>query len=1061
MRIGQFSEGGDILNFIVDFHIHSHFSVATSSHLVPEYLEYWARLKGINVLGTGDCIHPGWLSELKEKLVPTENGLYRLKNEYRLEESKRLSRKNIPNEVFFILTGEISSIYKKDSRVRKVHNVCVFPDFEAAEILQSRLDKMGNIRSDGRPILGIDPKLLLEMVLESSDVSYLIPAHIWTPWFSVLGSKSGFDRIDECFDDLTKYIFALETGLSSDPPMNRTCSFLDRYTLVSNSDAHSPEKLGREANLFDTEITYKGIYNALRTNKGFSGTIEFYPEEGKYHYDGHRKCNIRWDPLETLRHNGNCTVCGKPVTRGVMYRVAELADRTDPKEFPQSAFRSITQLPEILAELLGQKSSKSVKVMTEYHRLVSSIGSEFYILMEASYEELSRMGGDLLAEGIRRLRNNEIFIEEGYDGEFGRIKVFRQGEVRSFSGSSLFSTVGDAAQDHYAAKNSVKFDIDEFHHLRAASQGVSVGKELEDRHILPGGITADQQEGIEHGAGPCMVIAGPGTGKTRILTQRIIRLVKEKHIPPENILAVTFSNKAAAEMRTRIEKLLPLDNLTISTFHAFGLSILKKYHAEFGRTKDFFIADDEDIHEILSLELKTDKEINVIARAIEAIKQGIQPAGNEDVVFKRYNQFLLNRNAVDISDLIFLPVNLFNDNPGILAQYRSRFQWILVDEFQDINPMQYDFVKLLAGEENPNLFTIGDPDQAIYGFRGSDAGLMQRIAEDYPGTRILHLDRSFRCPDPVMRAAGQILRKKHSIAGKGIEMKLKVLKMESEKSEADWIAGTIENYMGGVRSFSIDSGITNGDAVEENVGFSDFAVLCRASFMFDPLVQAFHNHGIPYQIVGTDPLFRQEPYRSSIRILKKIFYTGADPDISAAVSADIHEMIAKGDKVTDVLKFIMVYRDADESAIKRIAQFSNQCGNDYNEFFRLLAVRLGLDDRDDRADAVSLMTIHASKGLEFNTVFIPGCEKGIIPFELFGKKEDKELLEEERLFYVGVTRTEKNLYLTHAKRRALKGRFLTQERSLFIDRLEEDLMIEGKREGGKQKDSDPQLELFK
>ena len=375
--------------FITDFHIHSHYSIATSKKLIPEHLEYWARIKGINVLGTGDCIHPGWYTELKEKLTPAENGLYCLKEEYRLPESKELHHDMIPDKVYFMLTGEVSNIYKKNERVRKVHNLCVFPNFDAVAAVQEKLDAIGNIKSDGRPILGLDSKVLLEMVLESHELSYLIPAHIWTPWFSVLGSKSGFDRIEECYEDLTQHIYAVETGLSSDPAMNWTCSFLDNFKLVSNSDAHSPEKLGREANLFDCEVGYKPILDSLKGDEGFLGTIEFYPQEGKYHHDGHRKCGIRWDPLETEEHRGICPVCGKKVTKGVLYRVAELADRSDiSQKEKEYQFYSITQMQDLLAQIMNQKSTSSKRLMKEYHRLIRSIGSEFDILLFREISEI-------------------------------------------------------------------------------------------------------------------------------------------------------------------------------------------------------------------------------------------------------------------------------------------------------------------------------------------------------------------------------------------------------------------------------------------------------------------------------------------------------------------------------------------------------------------------------------------------------------------------------------------------------------------------------------------------
>lgn len=418
------------MKYIADFHIHSHFSIATSKTLVPEHLEYWARIKGINLIGTGDCIHAGWLAEIKEKMEPCGNGLLRLKKEYRLPESAALRHDNIPDEVYFVLTGELSSIYKKNEKVRKVHNITVFPDFESLESVQKELDKKCNIRSDGRPILGIDSKTILEMVISSADRAFVIPAHIWTPWFSVLGEKSGFDSIDECYEDLTPHIFALETGLSSDPSMNRACSFLDRFRLVSNSDAHSPGKLGREANLFNAELSYAGFYEALKFDRGFEGTVEFFPNEGKYFLDGHRKCGIAWSPAETKKHKGICPVCNSPVTQGVLHRIADLADRDMSEVEAIENFYSITQLPDLLAEIAGIKNSSAAKVTNEYFRLIKALGSEFYILLYADYDELRDRGGEIFAEGIRRLRSGEVHVEDGFDGQFGTIKVFSEDELK-------------------------------------------------------------------------------------------------------------------------------------------------------------------------------------------------------------------------------------------------------------------------------------------------------------------------------------------------------------------------------------------------------------------------------------------------------------------------------------------------------------------------------------------------------------------------------------------------------------------------------------------------------
>lgn len=544
------------MKFIADCHIHSHFSVATSRNLTPEHIEYWARIKGINVVGTGDCIHPGWLRELKEKLEPAENGLLKLKDEYRLRESRELGEVSLPGEIYFILTGEISNIYKKNDRVRKVHNICVFPDFESVIKLQSKLDAIGNITSDGRPILGLDSRLLLEKTLESGDKSFLIPAHIWTPWFSVLGSKSGFDTIEECYEDLTGEIFALETGLSSDPAMNWTCSFLDKFKLVSNSDAHSPEKLGREANLFDTELSFNGIYNALKGEEGFDGTIEFFPQEGKYHYDGHRKCGVCWDPLETVHHGGRCPVCGKPVTLGVMYRVAQLADRKHPAEaHNRRNFYSITQLPDLIAEIRGIKNFRSVAVQREFFNIIRTLGDEFFVLLFADIEDIRSASDDLIAEGIRRLREGRVIIDEGYDGEFGRVHLFNKEELSEYDSGNLFSfgtetkiTIKDKI-DRY--ESSVKFDIDEFKKLVNLPEEGAAG-EVRAGTTVSYSFSEEQTAAITHPEGPVMVIAGPGTGKTRVLTERIAWLIEEGVTEPERILAITFSNRAAEEIRERV-----------------------------------------------------------------------------------------------------------------------------------------------------------------------------------------------------------------------------------------------------------------------------------------------------------------------------------------------------------------------------------------------------------------------------------------------------------------------------------------------------------------------------
>ena len=310
---------------IADLHIHSRYSRATSRDCTPEYLDLWARRKGISLLGSGDFTHPQWREELAEKLIPAEEGLYILKEEFRIKDGAAEER----YKPRFVISGEISSIYKKNGKVRKVHNVILLPGLEEAEVLARKLETIGNIHSDGRPILGLDSRDLLEITLELCPSAVFVPAHIWTPHFSMFGAFSGFDTIEECFEDLTPYIRAFETGLSSDPPMNWRLSALDRLQMISNSDAHSPAKLGREANLLDIDMSYEGLYGAVQEGKGLAGTIEFFPEEGKYHYDGHRKCHLCLSPKEAEQYQGKCPVCGKKLTMGVSHRIGQLADRKE------------------------------------------------------------------------------------------------------------------------------------------------------------------------------------------------------------------------------------------------------------------------------------------------------------------------------------------------------------------------------------------------------------------------------------------------------------------------------------------------------------------------------------------------------------------------------------------------------------------------------------------------------------------------------------------------------------------------------------------------------------
>ena len=411
-----------LMKMIADLHIHSRFSMATSKEGTPENLDFWARKKGISLIGTGDFTHPVWREELKERLVSEGNGLYRLRDAYVKEESRKF-----PGEgTHFVVSGEISSIYKKNGKTRKVHNVILLPSLEAADAMAQRLEKIGNIHSDGRPILGLDSHDLLEMMLDVCPEGILIPAHIWTPHFSVLGAKSGFDSVEECFEELAPYIHALETGLSSDPAMNWRISKLDRYQLVSNSDAHSPSKLGREANLLDIDCSYEGLYRAIQTGEGLEGTVEFFPEEGKYHFDGHRKCGVSLSPVEAERLGGICPVCGKKLTMGVDHRVEQLADRAEGfVKKDGKKYESLVPLPEVISTCMGY-SAASKKVQGCFEQMIQTLGTEFDILRNVPSEDIKSCAGERIAEGIENVRTGNVKRIPGYDGEYGKIELFEE-----------------------------------------------------------------------------------------------------------------------------------------------------------------------------------------------------------------------------------------------------------------------------------------------------------------------------------------------------------------------------------------------------------------------------------------------------------------------------------------------------------------------------------------------------------------------------------------------------------------------------------------------------------
>lgn len=971
--------------YYTDLHIHSKYSRATSKSCNLEELAVWAKKKGLSLISTGDFTHPAWFNEIKEKLVPAGEGVYRLRPD--IEKALSLGE----NPVRFLLSVEISTIYKKGDKTRKVHHVVFCPSIETAHIFREKLDALGNIKSDGRPILGLDSRNLLETVLESGEGSFIIPAHIWTPWFSVLGSKSGFDSIEECYDDLSEHIFAVETGLSSDPQMNWHVSKLDKYRLVSNSDAHSPSKLAREATVFDHNPDYYSLMHALKTGEGYVGTVEFFPEEGKYHEDGHRKCNICLSPEETKKLNGVCPVCGKPVTIGVSYRVNELSDRKEIITPPSTAGEvfSLVPLQEIVSEIM-QVGPQSKSAVCEYERLVHRFGSELAILQDIPTDEISK-ASTLLGEGISRLRQGKVIKHAGYDGEYGVIKLFEDDELVKKNFVNLKLDIEIPQQEVNKLLETPMFST-------SANLNKNIVKNVCAEKSLNYGLDEFQQKAVESAHNQLLIIAGPGSGKTTVLTQRIAHLISDKNIAPQNCLAITFTRKAAQEMRERLAKISEekAKLLNIHTFHSLCFSILKENYERAGLSQDFTVMSEQE-------------------KAL-------------------HNDEKILENALGFDDLIQLSVKLLTENEDILNLYRNRFQYNFVDEYQDIDENQYKLIRLLV-PENGNIFVIGDPNQAIYGFRGGDAKFFNNFTEDYPSTQIINLKNNYRSTNCIVDASNQMINSFNIISmyDKPHE-KITIHTAPSDKAEAEFVASTIENLIGGHSFFSLDSQRSEGQ--ESNYSFSDFAILYRTSSQLPLIIEAVKRTGMPFVNLSNDLLCEKKAVRSFLNNIKD------DKSVSEQFEASYDKLAEETDE------YILNY-------LQNLAKIHNN----KNEFIHEVSFLTEADTLDKRSDRITLMTLHSAKGLEFKCVFIVGLENDILP--LYRAKEPQEIEEERRLLYVGMTRAKERLFLSHALKRKWLRTYKNLQISPFLEKIKDDLLKLSKFEKVyEEKDNSEQLSLF-
>jgi len=1055
--------------FIADFHIHSRFSRATSRDLDLEHLHAAAQLKGIRVVGTGDFTHPGWLAEIREKLEPAEPGLFRLR-----EASAAPIDASIPAScrapVRFMLSVEISSIYSRGGKTRKVHNLICMPDIEKAARFATRLSKLGNVESDGRPILGLDSRNLLEIMAECDDEAFLIPAHIWTPWFSVLGSRSGFDSLEECFEDLIKHIFAVETGLSSDPPMNWRLSTLDKLALVSNSDAHSPSRLGREANCFDTELSFPAIRKALasKDKKRFLGTIEFFPEEGKYHLDGHRKCATRMEPRETRQEEGKCPRCGRPVTVGVLHRVEELADRPDGVR-PQGAlqYTSLLSLAEVIAQALAVGPG-SKRVLLEQQRLQDRLGPELKILRDIPLDSLAGAVSPLVVEGLRRMRAGNIRIAPGYDGEFGKIELFEEGERDALMGQCSFLSYTMNHGRNNPAKKIKKITASEVNpsgktNLRSAAPEApalfSAADLVQKASVnYMDSLNPQQRKAVEYEGGPMLVVAGPGTGKTRTLVHHIAYRIRQCTVPPKNILALTFTNKAANEMSQRLKELLDDPEaarcVTVRTFHAFCRGMLEDVTS--GGSGTFRLCDELERRHLIKRTLvrlgmnTSSREIRCWSERISLAKQRLQGPDDAEalgeqaslfiMVYHAYQKELAAIAALDLDDLIFVTVRRLQEDSDWRNYCLKRWRCILVDEYQDINPAQYRLIRLLA-PGSPDLCAIGDPNQAIYGFRGADMAFFLRFRQDYPDAYVVSLDRNYRSTEAILKASGQVIARGNGASYHPARplseggARLTITNFPHDRAEAAFIARQVESLMEGVSLFSMDSARMRGDG-ENTYGFGDFAILYRLNAQAAPLEEALEKRGIPFQRAGHDTLLERPEVRDVIEGLR--FLTG----IRSGHREDLQDLQNEVGKVT-VRTFIRKVSERmgiNAVTVELLAGVAEPFGTSLQEFLNHIILMYEPDILDSRAERVALMTLHASKGLEFPVVFIAGCEEGLIPFYPQGTIAALELEEERRLFYVGLTRAKERVFLTHARTRLLFGERRSGRPSPFLSDINEELL---------------------
>jgi DNA helicase-2/ATP-dependent DNA helicase PcrA len=1031
------------MKFYGDFHLHSYLSRATSKNLTLEYLESWAKIKGITVVGTADITHPEWLAEMQKKLEPAEPGLFTLKKEYSLPIEFGFKNSKSPDslqnrEVRFILTGEISNIYKQDEKTRKARNLIFLPDFESVEKFQNTLKHQNtNITSDGCPNLKTRVRDTLETMLSINSDSFLVPTDIWTHKGALLGPPSGFERIPDAFGDLAPHIKAIEIGIGSDPPMNWMCSHLDQYTLTANSDAHSPEKLGRNANIFNTELSFNHIIQAMSDGNGktFEGTINLYPQDGKYHSDGHRKCNILWSPLETLKHNGICTECGKPVTIGIVNRIAELSDRESITERPQRLpFFPIIPLREIIAEIL-QVGESSQKVTKAYQETIQKLGPELDILLNVNVEEMDTVN-NLLGEAIRRMRNREVQISPGYDGEYGVIKVFQEQEKTHLgSQNSLFETKRENTDA--LIHPLIDFDLSKYQELKNFQKKTQTYREPKEKNTTTktSALTPEQNQAAQHKNGPCIIVGGPGTGKTRVLIHRIKNL-EQSGIKPENIIAITETNQAARSMQKQIQTLqnglhLHSPDLipTICTFQSLGLQILKQYPHSQKRTSHFSIINEDEKQNILKTHLHIqESDLMYWSQQISNAKQNqIYEHDIDDLefktIFEKYEFILQNLNVFDTDDLLYKTIDILQNNEEIQQEYQKKWKYWLIEGLKESHSIQYNIIRTLCPQKNANLCIIGNSQ------------IIKKVKKEYPNITKYKLTHSHRCPETVLNAWANVLNYPR-IPGNRPSVKINLTQTQNDEEEAKYIVQKIRELIGGKSFWSLEHNVETAETHTLVQDVQDIAILIRKESQRPILEQTLTKNHIPFQSIAKIPFYQHKPISTILDIFK---FIQNEKNIFLQKKITLYKdrlyTIKQKSTVAQTLSHIvlMLFRKENEihkESIQRLIHLAEEFGNKSQEFIDYIDLGQGADTYQ-KNKSVTIITLPQSKEFEFPAVFIAGCEEGILP----DQNAQTNIKQERQLFSLGMTRTQKILFLSYANNREVNGYRHEQKPSRFLDKI--------------------------